>query len=136
MPNNAAPQNSSQTRENTKRITYLLNVNRTHVPPDINSYSIFNPNNFICGSLNVCGLKRRLNYPEFTDLINEHDTVCVIETKPDIFDINELNWERYLSQSKKQPTIRKSGYATVYALESRHSKKQKISNPLASLWII
>lgn len=39
------------------------------------------------GCLNVCGLKQRLNYPEFVDFVNSFDVVCVSETHLDSFDI-------------------------------------------------
>ena len=33
------------------------------------------------GSLNVCGLKRRILYTEFTDLVQSFDIFCLSETK-------------------------------------------------------
>ena len=43
-----------------------------------------------CGSLNVCGLKRRISYPEFCDLISEYDIFGISETKLDDFDIVQI----------------------------------------------
>ena len=34
-----------------------------------------------CGSLNVCGLKRRIQYSEFIGLVQQYDIFCVSETK-------------------------------------------------------
>ena len=33
--------------------------------------------------LNVCGLKSRLNYPEFVSFFNAYDILCFVETKLD-----------------------------------------------------
>ena len=33
------------------------------------------------GSINVCGLKRRAEYPEFSDILSKYDLLCVTETK-------------------------------------------------------
>ena len=35
------------------------------------------------GSLNVCGLRRRAQYPDFVEMVNEHDILCFSETKTD-----------------------------------------------------
>ena len=43
-----------------------------------------------CGSLNVCGIKRKLLYPELCELISEYDLFCVTETKIDSYDIIAL----------------------------------------------
>lgn len=40
-------------------------------------------NNLSIGSLNVCGLKRRSDYPEFQDLMNQFDVLCIDESKLD-----------------------------------------------------
>ena len=67
-----------------------------------------------CGSLNVCGLKRRLNYPEFIDTVKEHDIACVSETKIDKYDTITLEGYTFLSQCRKQPYLRKSGGIGVF----------------------
>ena len=38
-------------------------------------------------SLNVCGLKRRAQYPEFEEFIKNNDIVCLSETKHDETDV-------------------------------------------------
>ncbi|MCG8113215.1 MAG: reverse transcriptase domain-containing protein [Candidatus Thiodiazotropha taylori] len=67
-----------------------------------------------CASLNVCGLKRRLLYPEFCEIINDYDIFCVCETKLDRYDVIELNGYKFISQCRKQKYIRKSGGLGVF----------------------
>ena len=64
--------------------------------------------------LNVCGLKRRLNYPEFLDFLHKYDIMCVTETKTD--DSDDVNIEGYafLSKHRSQAYKRKSGGIGVY----------------------
>ena len=50
-------------------------------------------NNIICGLLNACGLKRKIEVPEFCSLIENFDIFCVSETKLDPIDI--INVEGY-----------------------------------------
>ena len=50
-------------------------------------------NNIICGSLNACGLKRKIEVPEFCSLIEKFDIFCVSETKLDPIDV--INVEGY-----------------------------------------
>ena len=42
-------------------------------------------------SLNCCGLRKGLNYPEFQDLVKKHDILCLQETKTDDQDVIEIN---------------------------------------------
>ena len=44
-------------------------------------------NNIICGLLNACGLKRKIEVPEFCSLIENFYIFCVSETKLDPIDI-------------------------------------------------
>ena len=37
-------------------------------------------------SLSCCGIKNKSQFPDFIDLINEYDIVCLTETKTDDFD--------------------------------------------------
>jgi len=34
-----------------------------------------------CGSLNVCGLKRKTMFPEFVETVKYHDLFITVETK-------------------------------------------------------
>ncbi|MEW8547774.1 MAG: reverse transcriptase family protein, partial [Candidatus Thiodiazotropha sp.] len=60
-------------------------------------------------TLNVCGLKSRLNYPDFVTFFNSYDFVCFAETKLDDTDIVSLPGFICISQPRKQTFIRKSG---------------------------
>ena len=62
-----------------------------------------------CATLNVCGLKHRLNYPEFCQKIQEYDIFCVTETKTTKYDIISLQGYIFHSQCRKQKFVRKSG---------------------------
>ncbi|MEW8547180.1 MAG: endonuclease/exonuclease/phosphatase family protein, partial [Candidatus Thiodiazotropha sp.] len=67
-----------------------------------------------CGSLNVCGIKRKMQYPELCELICNYDLFCVTETKIDNHDIITLPGYNFLSQSRKQKYLRKSGGIGVF----------------------
>ncbi|CAG2185838.1 unnamed protein product [Mytilus edulis] len=59
--------------------------------------------------LNVCGIKKRLQYPEFIELINRYDIICLQESKTDNCD--EIFVPGYISKMKNRHdmTFRKSG---------------------------
>lgn len=40
-------------------------------------------------TINICGLKRRIQYPEFLELVNDYDILCFVETKTD--DVDEID---------------------------------------------
>ena len=61
------------------------------------------------GSVNVCGLKRRLDYPEFVDTVCKYDCLCITETKLDDTDVISVPGYNFLSQHRKQNYVRKSG---------------------------
>lgn len=65
--------------------------------------------NFLIGTLNVCGLKRRSVYPEFYELVRKYDIFCTVETKLDKHDIVYLPGYQFISMPRKQKYIRKSG---------------------------
>ena len=50
---------------------------------------MINKTNLKILTLNVCGLSRRVQYPEFLDLINNYDILCLVETKTD--DVDEIS---------------------------------------------
>ena len=60
-------------------------------------------------SLNCCGIKSKLNYPEFVEFISEFDILCLLETKTD--DCAEINIPGYSVQMKNRKLFsnRKSG---------------------------
>ena len=69
-------------------------------------------------SLNVCGLKRKVLFPEFSDLVNKYDLFCVCETKLDKYDVINLPGYDFISQCRKQKYICKSGGIGVFVKQS------------------
>ena len=65
-------------------------------------------------SLNVCGLKRRVLFPEFSDLVSKYDLFCVCETKLDKYDVIDMPGYVFHSQCRKQKYIRKSGGIGIF----------------------
>ena len=65
-------------------------------------------------SLNVCGLKTRLEYPDFVTYFSSFDIICYQETKVDEFDILSLPGFTAISQPRKQRQYRKSGGPAIF----------------------
>lgn len=63
----------------------------------------------LIGSLNTCGLKGRIQYPEFVDLVRKYDILCISETKLDHDDVISCEGYTFFNQPRKQSYIRKSG---------------------------
>ena len=62
------------------------------------------------GSLYVCSLKRRLEYPEFQKLVKSYGNLCVLESKLDDYDVTSLNgFSFFFHQTRKQSFLWKSG---------------------------
>ena len=78
-------------------------------------------NKLVFGCLNVCGLKSRLQYPEFSDTLSHYDIFCVTETKLDHNDNHT-----FLSQERKQTFIRKSGGIGIFFRNNLESKIKRI----------
>ena len=78
---------------------------------NLKTYSL---KNISIASLNVCGLKRRLEYPEFQELVNNFEVFCVSESKLDKHDIISLKGYTYVSQIRKQRYLRKSGGIGIF----------------------
>ena len=78
--------------------------NQTPVTNDIPSTT-----DICLGCLNVCGLKRRVQYPEFCTLVNQHDILCVAETKLDDTDVILVDNYTFYNKPRRQSYIRKSG---------------------------
>ena len=57
----------------------------------------------------MCGLRRKILYPEFTELVSQFDIFFVSETKLDDYDIINIDSYDFFSQCRKQKYIRKSG---------------------------
>ncbi|MCG7877394.1 MAG: endonuclease/exonuclease/phosphatase family protein, partial [Candidatus Thiodiazotropha endolucinida] len=73
---------------------------------------------FTCGSLNVCGLRRRLLFPEVNELVQKYDIFCVTETKLDDLDLINISGYEFYSQTRKQKFLRKSGGMGVFIRKS------------------
>ena len=84
------------------------------------------------GSLNVCGLKSRVQYPEFVELLNQYDVLCVSETKLDNADVISVQGYTFYSQPRKQKYIRKSGGLGFFVRDNL-TKLSPYSNQLLSI---
>ena len=78
------------------------------------------------GCLNVCGLKRRVHFPEFQETLSDFDILCVSETKLDLTYIIMLPGFGSLSQVLKQKFIRCSGGIAVIYKNSFEGKTKAI----------
>ena len=70
--------------------------------------------NLIIGCLNVCGLKRRALYPEFSEFIKNFDILGTVETKLDSTDVISLQGYKFINCPRKQAVLRRSGGIGVY----------------------
>ena len=102
----------------------------------MNKDSQFNGRNLFFGALNVCGLKKRLDYPEFISTISSYDIFCIAETKLDNTDVISVPGYTFLSQHRKQIVYRKSGGIGILVKDSLSSKlKLSETNSDYILWI-
>ncbi len=62
----------------------------------------------------MCGLKHRLQYPDFVQYIQEYDRFTVQETKLDKYDVVSIPGYRFIAQSRKQKYFRKSGGIGIF----------------------
>ena len=81
-------------------------MNHNPNPAQASNHSL---NNISIGFLNVCGLKRRLQYPDFCQFIQKYDIICFAETKLDQADVISCNGYTFYSQPRRQKYYRKSG---------------------------
>ena len=65
-------------------------------------------------SLNGCGLKTRLQYPDFIDYFKHFDIFCFEETKFDDMEIIAFPGFKLISQPRKEPYLRKSGWLAIF----------------------
>jgi hypothetical protein len=56
-------------------------------------------------SLNCCGIKKRLQYPEFENFVRNHDIICLVESKTD--DRDEIKLSGYIFKLKNRKKIAK-----------------------------
>ena len=66
-----------------------ITVNTSHTSDITINRSVNDSNNNCINllSLNCCGIKSRLQYPEFQNMIRNHDILCFVETKTDDLDV-------------------------------------------------
>lgn len=89
--------------------------------------------NFACNStfylkvasLNVCGLKRRSEYPDFCDYVRQFDILCFSETKTDNTYVISIKGYECFMQSRKQKYHRKSG-GICLLVKDEYSKYIKV----------
>ena len=63
--------------------------------------------------LNVCGLKAKLNIPEFNELIQSFDVITCAETKLDELDVVNIHNYARIRKDRMQKVTRKSGGLAV-----------------------
>ena len=74
------------------------------------------PLQIVC--LNCCGIKTRLQYPEFGNLIQSYDIVCFVETKTDDVDLINFPGYKFKMKNRKKISNRRSGGIMVGYKES------------------
>ena len=79
------------------------------VPPTIDDASFYQTNGLCNGSLNVCGLKRRIHYPEFIETIKQFDVICMSETKLTDTDVISCEGFTFFNAPTRQKFTRSSG---------------------------
>ena len=67
--------------------------------------------------LNCCGIKSRLNYPEFGNMIKKHDIICLVETKTD--DIDKIDFPDYKFYMKNRKRVSNIDVRVVLWLDIR-----------------
>ena len=73
-------------------------------------------NELVFGCINVCGLERRVQFPEFCETLSDLDILCVTETTCNPTDTISIPGYGFLSQERKQNCIRSSGgIAVIYS---------------------
>ena len=68
-------------------------------------------------SLNVGGLKTKLQCPEFVEYLNDFDIIALQETKLDELDVVHLDQYQCVFKHRKQKVLRKSGGLAVFVRE-------------------
>ncbi|CAG2205169.1 unnamed protein product [Mytilus edulis] len=85
--------------------------------------------------VNCCGLKHRLQYPEFENLIRKHDVVCFVESKTD--DMDDIHLSGYTLKFKNRRKISrvKSGGIVIGYRENLNNSIEVIeTNSKFVLW--
>lgn len=77
-------------------------------------------------SLNVCGLCSKLRTPDFLEFINEHDIVCLTETKTDCADVIDVENYTVISKHRSNLSSHKSGGIVVYIVSTGHIPQEQM----------
>ncbi|CAG2236450.1 DNASE1L [Mytilus edulis] len=80
--------------------------------------------NILC--INCCGLKSRINYPEFSELIYKNDIACFVETKTDDLDDIRLKGYKFILKNRKKVSRIKSGGIALCFKEHLHENIEVI----------
>ena len=108
----------------------------SHYSLNTDTYNYFEPKSFTWAALNVCGLRRKILYPDFCDLVSKFELFCVCETKLDESDIFEVPGYTFISQVRKEKCLRKSGGIGVFVKSALSEKVTFIdSDSDYVLWI-
>ena len=67
----------------------------------------------IC-TINVCGLKSKLLYPEFEDFLDKYDIICVTESKLDKFDSIKLDNYSIMTNNRSIFKSKSGGIALLF----------------------
>ena len=102
--------NTNEDSRNAKTDSHCLNSQRLKIHAEWKEQS----RDLLDGCLNVCGLKRRALYPDFSDLIRIFYMFCAVETKLDSTDVIPLQGYQFIICPRKQSTLRRSGGIGVY----------------------
>ena len=60
-------------------------------------------NTFNVLTLSCCGITTKLNYPEFHELVNDFDVLCLVETKTD--DLDDISIPGFITKFKNRKTF-------------------------------
>jgi hypothetical protein len=60
-------------------------------------------------TLNCCVIKTKFNYPEFIEMINDFDILCLVETKTDDCDIINIPGYTVKMKNRKFMSFKRSG---------------------------
>jgi hypothetical protein len=93
--------------------------NNPTVETNYNRSASIHNNNSVCrsisvASLNVCGLKRKSEFPDFAYLVQKYDIFGAVETKLDIYDVVNIEGYHFINKPRKQKYVRKSGGLGVF----------------------
>ena len=77
-------------------------------------YSISQEKRLKICTINVCGLKSKLLYPEFDDFLDKYDIICITESKLDRFDSINLDNFSIITNNRSIFKSKSGGIALLY----------------------